>query len=421
MTGSSGGRWKDQPGQGVIVIGDGEPGAAMAAVLRRHRIGAGLTQDQLAGRAGLSVRTVRDIESGRVRAPRDRSLAALAAALGLSEAGRGELRSALAAVSATSDRAVSVGVLGPLSVTHGGRTIEVGRPLSRGLLGLLALRSGHPVSREEIIDVLWGECPPKTCNTLIHVQVARLRGRLEGPRTRHTNGRIVVLTGGGYLLDAGRVQVDLRQFDELASRARRALEEGSAEAACELFEQALRCWRGRVLADAGSRLRLHPDAVAAERRRMSTAIAYADNALGIGRHEQAAMRLHALASDEPLHEGLHARLMLALAGSGECAAALQVYAQIHRRLRDDLGIEPGDELRVAQQRVLRRQICEPDATAMPAHRPHRPAQLPAAPAAFVGRLDNLLALDGLLASPPEERPGVVLISGTAGVGKTALA
>jgi DNA-binding SARP family transcriptional activator/tetratricopeptide (TPR) repeat protein/DNA-binding XRE family transcriptional regulator len=396
----------------------------VGALLRRHRVQAGLTQDELAARAGLGPRTVRDIEGGRVRVPRYRSVAALSAALALSDADRRELRTILAAV--CDGRVLGVGVLGPLSVSRGGRAVDAGPPLRRDLLGLLALRSGHVVPFHEIIDVLWGERPPKTCATLVHVHIAKLRCVLEPQRAPRSKSQAIVLTGGGYLLDGESVQVDLAQFDRHTAHARQALETGEATRAFERFEEALRCWRGPVLAAAAARLRQHPDAVAAARRRVTTAMSYADVAFEIGRPGQVTAMLRTLVEQEPLHEGLHARLMLALAGSGEQAAALRLYTDLRERLRDELGTEPDGELRATHLRVLRGQIPAVGSTTVAggiriARRVRRPAQLPADPVAFVGRRDQLRRLDALLASRATGHPNVAVISGTAGVGKSALA
>jgi hypothetical protein len=167
--------------------------------------------------------------------------------------------------------------------------------------------------------------------------------------------------------------------------------------------------------------------VAIAGRRVSATLAYADLATALGRHEQAVSRLRALVDDEPLHEGLHSRLMLALAGSGQQGAALGQFADLRARLADELGIEPGPEIAAAHLRVLRQDVpgvARQDATPA-ATRPGRPAlvapaQLPADAAAFTGRAAYLRQLDALV---PDRATAVVIsaIAGTAGVGKTALA
>ncbi|WP_426505655.1 tetratricopeptide repeat protein [Dactylosporangium sp. McL0621] len=377
-------------------------------LLRRHRLRAGVDQRELARRAGVSVRGLRDIEQGRVQRPRAESVERLADALGLSEAER----QALSAPGGSTGAAVHVGVLGPLSVRRGDAAVEVGPPMLRGLLGLLALHPRQAVSRDEIVDALW-DSPPRTCQNLVQVYVRQLRRLLEPDRRRRGPAVSVRLAPGGYLLDLGADGLDVARFDELLARARR--DAGDAAAARDDLGQALDCWRGTVLAGLDLRLREHATAVALSRRRVDAALAYADLVLAgdTGETARAVQRLTAIVPDEPLHEGLHARLALLLAHT-ERPGALQVLTDVRRRLADELGVEPGDELRAAHLEVLRRAPRPGVAPAVV------PAQLLADVAAFTGRAAALRRLDDLLETHEPSAP-VVAIAGTAGVGKTALA
>ncbi|SDZ23673.1 NB-ARC domain-containing protein [Amycolatopsis xylanica] len=198
--------------------------------------------------------------------------------------------------------------------------------------------------------------------------------------------------------------VDLLRFDELATRARQACDDTEA---LTLFAAALACWRGSVLADLPERLRQHPAAIAVSDRRLSATLAYADLALAEGSHEQAATHLRALVSDEPLHEGLQAKLMLVLASMGRQAAALTLFTDIRRGLRDELGVEPGAELRAAHLSVLRGQV-----PAKTSSGNCLPRDVPD----FTGRHHECRALLG-----EDDTSAVTVIDGMAGVGKTALA
>src|SRR6185503_8472601 len=109
-------------------------------------------------------------------------------------------------------------------------------------------------------------------------------------------------------------------------------------------DQALTLWRGPVLSGAEDRVRRHPAAHYLHRRRLDAALAYAGLAIAGGEHQRAKRKLLDLAEEEPLHEGLHAALMIALAGSGEQAAALTLFTQMRRRLADQLGVDPGAEI-----------------------------------------------------------------------------
>ncbi|WP_271217314.1 BTAD domain-containing putative transcriptional regulator [Streptosporangium carneum] len=425
----------------------GRPAQVSAGeALRRRRTAAGWSQHELASRAGLSVRTIRDIEQGRVSRPQQASLERLLSALPVQDAERRELLAGFEPPrSRTAETGLWIGVLGALSVRRDGVALEIGSAMPRTLLGLLALRRRSPVPTEEIVDVLWGHNPPRTCVNLIQVYVGRLRARLEPERETRATALTVRRTPDGYVLDLADEQVDLGRFDTLCLRAERAGAAGDRDGARELLAEALRCWRGPVLAGAPDTLRAHPAAIAASRRRVEAALGYADTAAAVADHQHVAESLWPLVNDEPLHEGLTARLMTALAGCGEQAVALRLFTGVRARLADELGVEPGAELRAAHLRILRgRPAAGGDAAGAsrrqgrgaaspkpppplgpppgplpePSARP--PAQLPAGVAAFTGRAAALRDLDRLLARH-DKTLTIAVITGTAGVGKTALA
>jgi transcriptional regulator with XRE-family HTH domain len=159
-----------------------QPPFTLGGLLREHRMRAGLTQHELAGRAGVSVRALRDIERGRVGHPRSRLVERLAAGLRLADPDYRRLLSLVGSGLPTRDGRLHLGVLGPLSVRRGEVPIDVTQARLRCLLGLLAVQPGHVVGREEIVDVLWGEQPPHTCLALVHTYVAQLRELLEPGR-----------------------------------------------------------------------------------------------------------------------------------------------------------------------------------------------------------------------------------------------
>jgi DNA-binding SARP family transcriptional activator/tetratricopeptide (TPR) repeat protein/DNA-binding XRE family transcriptional regulator len=406
----------------------------LGAMLRAHRISCGLTQGELSRRAGVSVRAVRDIERGRVRQPRRESVERLAAALGLALTGVVSLSAGLPAGSpagrqrSRAGRAdLEIGVLGPLVVRRAGMPVDAGPMQQRCLLGLLALQPNQVVGREEIVDVLWGASPPATHRDLVHAYVARLRKLLAPRQQRGAPVRMIARVNSGYQLTVDTDQLDLLRFGELAAQAH-ALRAEDPAAARELFAQALACWRRPVLADLTVRLRQHPAAVALSQQRLAVVLACADLALDSGHYQQAELQLRELVHEEPLHEGLHARRMLALAGSGQQAAALELFTRLRSRLVEELGVEPGAELQDAQARVLRGDLPiagrsdEHSTMGGSAERP--PAQLPADVVGFTGRAEHLERLDALLAGA-SAAPATVVVSaaltGTAGVGKTALA
>jgi tetratricopeptide (TPR) repeat protein/DNA-binding SARP family transcriptional activator/DNA-binding XRE family transcriptional regulator len=411
--------------------------AGFGGLLRSYRLRAGLSQEELSARSGVGVRTLRDLEQGRVVRPRTGSMERLAAALALSAADHGRLRAAAGVLwpaDATGGR-FWIGVLGPLVVRRGGAAVDVGAAGPQCLIGLLALQAGQVVSREEIVDVLWPTSPPKGYLNQIQVYVGRLRRLLEPEGAKRTGFQVLVRVGEGYRLNLTGDDLDLLQFDDLAARAGQAGADGHTGMAEQLLEQASACWRGPVLGGAEPRLAQHPAAVAAASRRVDAALAFAD-AAGTGADPRKAVGpLRAVAADEPLHEGLHARLMLALAATGQQAAALEVFQAIRDRLDEDLGIQPGAELRAAHLRVLRQQVTTvapvpdppgpgrggPPSGVTEVRERGRPAQLPADVAGFTGRTWHVQQLDRLVAGQTPEPVAIVVIDGTAGVGKTALA
>jgi DNA-binding SARP family transcriptional activator/tetratricopeptide (TPR) repeat protein len=413
-------------GRGGGAVGEDARSPIVGALIRQRRLAVGWAQQDLATRAGVSVRTVRNIELDRITRPRTASVQRLLATLGVPEGGQG--------FAGGCRTTIGIGVLGPLSLHRGGMEVRLQSKRLQGLLGLLAIQPGATVGRDEIVDVLWGTHPPRTCLALVNTYVARLRGALEPQRSAGRPARTVVRAGGGYLLDVEPRALDLARFDDLLRRGLAARASGDLPAAWRLLEQALDCWRGPVLAGVGAQLAQHPAAVAAAHRRLAAASAFADVGLALVEPDRLVVRLRPVVADEPLHEGVHARLMLALAGSGQQADALAVFASLRTRLADELGIEPGSEVQDAHLRVLRQEVLVgrvPDVGTASAGtadvRPGAdtaqtaPLQLPAAVPAFVGRAVQLRRMDDLVRDAAGEGPVVCAITGTGGVGKTTLA
>ncbi|WP_236654752.1 BTAD domain-containing putative transcriptional regulator [Streptacidiphilus anmyonensis] len=398
----------------------GEPGP-FGARLQSFRRRAGLSQEDAASRAGISTRALRDIERGRVQRPQPRTLERLAEALGLTG---DELAELLAVARTGPPRGAGrprLLILGPLSLQRGQAPVPVTSPMLRRLLGLLALKHPEPTTQREITDTLWPSGPPSSHQSLIHTYVSQVRQLLEpgGPRTESGGSRTippptVLRTPTGYRLEASRNQIDLGLFDELLVQATRLLRAPDPGAAYEALAQALRWWRGPVLADADPALRQHPAAVAANERRLKAVQLFADTALLLRRPEEAVPVLWDLVTAEPLHEGLHARLIRALASCGEQAAALGVFSRLRDRLDEELGIAPSAEVREAHLAVLRQQLplaqrpvdpVDPFGPARPARpvRPVRPASADRTPAThstagpFVDPLTH--PLDGPLVDP----------------------
>jgi DNA-binding SARP family transcriptional activator/DNA-binding XRE family transcriptional regulator len=376
---------------------------AVTGRLREARVRAGLTQHELAERAGVSVRTVRALENGAVARPQAAPLRRLAAALDIDPA-------VLLPDAAPVDTLLRVDVLGPLTIRRGPAVLTVASPMLRKLLCLLAIQPGREVGFEEIIDNLWEGEAPRTCRQLVHTYVGGLRKLLD-------DGSALPRTVQGYRLVLEAGQSDAAEFAELATRAGRAAADGAALPAWQLYAEAVNRWRGPLLA--GAWLDVHPAAIALTARRTEAVLAWAELGLSLGKYSPLVPALRTLAAEQPLHEGLAARLMLALAGAGQQAEALAVYQGLRDRLSDELGVDPGAEIASAHLRVLRGQLPGAGLTAgtgSPVSEP--PAQLPMEPAGFTGRESELLALDRVLGAAGAP---VAVITGMGGVGKTALA
>jgi DNA-binding SARP family transcriptional activator len=325
-------------------------------------------------------------------------------------------------------------VLGPLEAWRAGSQAGLGPLRQRAVLGLLAITPDELVSRESVIDALWGEDPPATAVNLVQAHVSKLRRILDPGRSPRGGEGLLVSVGTSYRLRVSADQLDLLAFEQIVGRARALRTCGDATAACGLYERALALWRGTPLAGLDL-LRGHLAVAHLARRRAAVVTDYAEAALAAGWPGRALPRLEALAGAEPLNERAGALLMTALASAGRTDAALRVYQELRSRLDEQLGMPPGRELADAHLRVLRQEI--PDARRGGQRGPAglavrevlssaAPRQLPPAVPHFAGRGGELVMLTALLRRPggaARTRPVVVIsaISGTAGVGKTALA
>jgi DNA-binding SARP family transcriptional activator/Tfp pilus assembly protein PilF len=331
----------------------GDRSGEAGALVRGYRGKAGLTQRQLADSAGVSIGVVRDLEQRRTAGLQAESVRRLAVALRLDRRQAAEFAQAARRASAAEpgrSQVLRLGVLGPLQARRDA-AIPLGGPMQRAVLGLLALHPESGLRRTVIIDALWGNDPPATAVSMIQSYVSRLRFLLGagGPDTP------LVAMASGYRLRAAGCDFDQVTFATLVSHARDRHAEADLPAACEAYDQALDLWRGEPLADVDA-LRHHPAVTRLNMQRAEAVVGYAEAAAAAGWHDRALVPLQELAEREPLNERAHARLMIALAGSGQQAVALRLYRALRRRLDDQLGVLPGAELTDAHARVLRQDV-----------------------------------------------------------------
>lgn len=294
------------------------------------------------------------------------------------------------------ESAMLFGILGPLEVVLAGRSIPLGGRHGRVCLAVLLLRAGQPVSADELVQALWGDDAPPTARKALHIQISRLRARLGDGAGR------LVTTSAGYRLDVAAEELDAARFEALAARAHGE----SPDAAVATLREALDLWRGPALAD----LRYEPFAQEAVRRleelRATVREDWLDARVALGDHAAVAAELDARAADAPLRERLVALRMRALYGAGRHTEALAVFRDARHRLDEELGLEPGPELRALEQAILLHD---------PSLRAARPA-LPAPATATIGRGREIEAVVSML-----EVARLVTLTGPGGIGKTRIA
>jgi DNA-binding SARP family transcriptional activator len=262
-------------------------------------------------------------------------------------------------------------VLGPLEVCEGTRSLAVGRGKERALLALLLLHANEVVSKDRLIDALWGESPPPTAPTALQVHVSKLRKTLGAAR--------IVTRAPGYVLELQPEELDLHRFERLASEGASTLARGNAERAAGLLREALSLWRGHPLADLAYEAFVQPEVLRLEELRLAALEQRIDADLALGRHAQLVGELERLVAEHPLREGLRGRLMLALYRSGRQADALEAYHAARRALVDELGLEPGTGLQELERAILRQDasLAAPETVPVPAT--EAPGARPAAP------------------------------------------
>jgi DNA-binding SARP family transcriptional activator len=230
-------------------------------------------------------------------------------------------------------------ILGPLEVEEAGQLLPLGGAKQRALLALLLLHANEVVSRDRLIDELWAGSPPDSGRTALQVHVSQLRKAL---------GRDLILTQPpGYLIRVSDGELDLHRFDRLVARARA---EEPAQAA-RLLREGLALWRGAPLAELGDSF-APAERARLEEQRLAALEQWIEAELALGRHAELVPELEGLVREHPLRERLRGQLMLALYRCGRQADALSVYGQGRRLLQEELGLEPGEDLRRLERAIL---------------------------------------------------------------------
>src|SRR2546428_7333336 len=293
-----------------------------------------------------------------------------------------------------------VGVLGPVEVWEDGRELALGSGRQRALFVLLSLHAGEVVSKDRLIDGLWGERPPASAAKVLQGYVSQLRRALP-PGT-------IVTRASGYLLRGG--ETDAAEFERLAERARG---ERPEEAAATLRE-ALALWRGGALSEVEYEAWAQGEIGRLEELRLVALEERIEADLRLGEAARVVPELETIVAEHPLRERLRAQLMLALYRAGRQTEALEAFADARRRLVDELGIEPGKPLRELHQAILRQDPSLDLAAGAEADTDQ--ARTP-----FVGREAELAELVGGLEEAIKGKGRLFFLVGEPGIGKSRLA
>lgn len=331
---------------------------------------------------------------------------------------------------------ITYAVLGPLEARQAGRLVRLsGR--QRAVLGVLLLHANEIVSRDQLVDALW-DVPPRSAVANLQTHMSGLRRAFAAaPPDRAFR---LETRGSGYVLAVDRDRLDLLLLTNLARQGRELAAHGDLAAAEQQLDDAVSLWRGRPLADVSLSGLVLPRLTEIEEQFVQVWNAWIDVRMSQGDHERLIGELHRALELQPLREPIWGKLIVALYRAGRRSEALEAFQRAHKVLVSELGVGPGSELQRVQAAVLRGDPSigwpAPDSSVPSAATrrsgpgdaclaPVRPAEIPHDVRQFAGRGTELIALDTSLATEDDGRastyPNVWIISGTAGVGKTALA
>ncbi|KUN18836.1 SARP family transcriptional regulator [Streptomyces antibioticus] len=332
-------------------------------------------------------------------------------------------------------------VLGELKVFSHQSAVTITAGRQEVVLAALLLENGRLLSSDHLIRLLWGEDPPETARTQVQICVSRIRKALA---SAHVEAAIVTRPPG-YLLRIGDMALDLGIFRSLVAESRTLVAEGREDVAADRLRSAVSLWDGPCLHGVPSEA-LARAAQRIDEERLAATETFLDLELAMGRHHQLTAEMGRLVDDNPLRERFRGQLMLALHRSGRQAEALEVYRRGRALLQEELGLEPGKDLRRLEHAIL----TDDPALRLPQGpvtlAPHQaadehpgehaealerlpvatpavvPRQLPVDTADFVGHQQHVAEAEDVLTQTSSQRAtGIVVVVGRPGVGKSTFA
>jgi DNA-binding SARP family transcriptional activator len=300
-----------------------------------------------------------------------------------------------------------------MEVSAGGCVLPLRGPKQRTLLAVLLLHANRAVSVDRLVAAIWDDAVPATVVAQVQAQVSALRAAL----ARAGPDQPLLTEPPGYRLRVEPGQLDLDDFERLTCEARRALGAECAAEAADRFREALALWKGPAL-DGVTGGFVRTEAARLEELRLAALEGRIEADLALSRHGELVGELISLVAAHPLRERLRAQLMTALYREGRQAEALEVYRAFRTTLDEELGLEPGAELRRIEQAIL---TADPSLEPARAVVVRRPALLPADIADFTGREEEIAVLSEVLTASRGSAVPVAVVVGQAGVGKTRLA
>ena len=298
-------------------------------------------------------------------------------------------------------------VLGPLDVLTDEGSLLPLPAKERRLLAALTADRGQTQNVDALIDAVWQDAPPRAAAKALQLYVSRLRSVLQ-------DGLRIRTDDCGYALELEEDALDAARFERLLVEAASVSREGNRLLAASLLARALALWRGNAFGELAYEDFARAEAERLEELRLLAFEEQSEALLRLGRHEAVVAELRELAVAHPLRERMQEQLILALYRCGRQTEALDLYTAFRLRLRDQLGLEPGPQLRHLQQRIL----AHDPALAAPAESEQHAFMLPSPPSALLGRERELRELDDLL---HRREVRLLVLTGAGGSGKTRLA